>query len=148
MTVNCLASDSLALAGALVGGMSLDDLVARSAIRSAARLAGAECRITSQMYPHFLQVNPQLNSLLMKLMNEIFLSPSRAPCDTGNGIFLTADSPYHSKVPTINVERWAYLRNIFRSDVSDVSREGVVHRHAYVTGCGSTTTSGILHRWV
>ena len=143
---DCSTPHSRALADALVGGMSLDDLVARSAIRSAERLPGAESRIMSQMYPHFLQANPQLNSWLMKLPNEFFLSPSRAPWDTVNGVVLTADSPCHSKFPTVNVERRAYLRNNLGKDVSDVSRDGVVHRHAYRTGCGSAT-SGIPHRY-
>ena len=69
---DCLRPHSQALADALVGGMSLENLVARSSSRSTERLAGAESRIMSQMYPHFLQVNPQLNSLLMKLLNEFF----------------------------------------------------------------------------
>ena len=127
----------------------MDDLVARSASRSAARLAGAESCIMSHMYPHFLQVNPQLNSLLVKLVNEFFLIPSRAPWDTVNGVVLTADTPYHSKYPTLNIERRAYLRNNFGSDVSNMSRDGVVHRRAYGMGCGSATF-GIpqTHRWV
>ena len=79
---DCLTPHSWALADALVGGMLLDDLVARFAIRPAARLAGTECRITSQMHPRFY-----------------FLSPSRAPCDTGNGVFWQPTLPTTPNFP-------------------------------------------------
>ena len=101
--LECPTPHSRALADPVVRGMLLDDLIARSDIRSSARLVELESRIRSQIYPDFLRVNPQLNSLLEKLLSEFFSSSSRAPWGTGNGVVLTADYPYHFKFPMINI---------------------------------------------
>ena len=133
--LECPTPHSRALADPVVRGMFLDDLIARSDIRSSARLVELESRIRSQIYPDFLRVNPRLNSLLLKFLNEFFLSLSRAPWGTGNGVVLTADSLYHFKLLMISVKRRAYLRNNFGRNCSRAGKTTTVRVVACTVYC-------------
>ena len=135
MYLECSTPHSRALADPVVRGMSLDDLIARSAICSSVRLVELESCIRSQIYPNFLRVNPRLNSLLLKFLNEFFLSLSRAPWGTGNGVVLTADSLYHFKLLMISVKRRAYLRNNFGRNCSRAGKTTTVRVVACTVYC-------------
>ena len=100
--------------------LELNDLVARSSSRSAAKLLSAKSgqvahnpHIFSRIYPDFMLDNPELNLPAERILERLLLSSSTGPCESGNGIKLSADTPFNAKIPTINVERVAYLRNIF-----------------------------------
>ena len=102
----------------------------------------ANSSVLSRLHCHFLRDNPALTPLLTKIMDKLLLSESRAPLEGGEGVAVTADSPYDPNRVTINVERRTYLRNNFGRDgesQSDGSIVGAVHCCAYGTGCGRTT---------
>ena len=135
--------------------MEMSDLVARSSSRSAGKLLSARSgelahnpHIFSRIYPDFLLENPELNLPAERILDRLLLSSSTGPCESGGGIKLSADTPFNAKIPTINVERVAYLRNIFGRNCTTHSRKipsGCEKRFAYGTGNGMTT-HGIPHR--
>ena len=80
--------------------------------------------------------------LLINILDDLFLSPSRAPWDEGDGVVMMADSPYFTKFLTVNVERKSYLRNNYGADVPSVlsnSDAQAVHRCSYGTASGKMT---------
>ena len=130
--------------------MLLNDLVSRSASRSAARLMSAKYKskgrphnphIFSRVYPDFLCDNPKLESLTI-FLDSLLMSESTGPSESGTGVKLSADTPHSSKKPTVNVERVAYLRNYFGRDCTAQTRtspRGTASRYSYSTGSGMTT---------
>ena len=130
------------------GQMSLEQLIAKSAERSAERLGMAESKereghIMSEIHPRFLEENAGLNPLLLEILDDFLLSESRAPSEVGEGVVVTADAPYFARRATINVERPSYVRNNFGKDSPSTSPHDVasnrVHRFAYGTGSGNQT---------
>ena len=129
-------------------GVSLDELIAKSSERSAARLRIAESveregQIMSAIHPRFLEENVGITPLILEILDDFLLNKGRAPSDVGNGVVVTADSLYCTKFATINVKRRSYLRNNFGKDSPKTSLHDVtaghVHRSAYGTGSGNQT---------
>lgn len=94
----------------------------------------------SNIFPDFLETNPDLVEHALQIGDDLFLHPSHAPWEPDEkGIILTADfGPYNKKNKNVNANRDNYLKQEYGKDVT-TAIDNVVVRFAYGTGSGIRT---------
>ena len=102
-------------------------------------------QLQSRVFCDFLNQNPDLNPLLLKIYDSLFQNPTRDPSTPGEGICLSVDSCCGA-TPRVSIHRPTYSRQNYGRDVLHVATENTktVNRYTYGVRSGSIT-HGIPH---
>lgn len=97
-------------------------------------------QLQSRVFCDFLSQNGDLNPLLLKIYDSLFLNPTHDPSTPGPGICLSVDSCC-GNTPCLSIHRPTYSRQTHGRDVPHVATNNTttVNRYAYGTRSGNTT---------